>query len=164
MLVNRVKQTATQDSNCHERFRCENCSWKVIMWAFNSVTKCYLLSSLQNSWLYKLYICHNKRKGFTAKSFRTWSLTFSRLLNADGVSWWVKIGLHQFDNCLNQVSINVTRDNNSCFSLYSSSQASSRLSAAQCQGTQEHVRQSDFLPVASPLLSDIKVLSPQTQQ
>jgi len=38
---------------------------------------------------------------------------------SDGVSWQVKIGLHQFDNCLSQVKIDVTTVNNSCFLLYS---------------------------------------------
>jgi len=41
-----------------------------------------------------------KKKGFAAKSFRT---SYQRSVTvSDGVSWQVKIGLHQFDNCLSQ--------------------------------------------------------------
>ena len=55
---------------------------------------------------------------------------------SDGVSWQVKIGLHQFDNCLSLVvKIDVTTVNNSCFLLYSRSLASS-FSPGQCPGAQ----------------------------
>jgi len=43
----------------------------------------------------------------------------------DGVGWQVKIGLHQLDNCLSQVRINLTIVNSSCFLPYWGSLASS---------------------------------------
>jgi len=44
---------------------------------------------------------------------------------SDGVNWQVKISLHQFDNYLSQLQIDATTVNNSCFSLYARSLASS---------------------------------------
>jgi len=52
---------------------------------------------------------------------------------ADDVSWQVKIGLHQFDNYLSQVKINVKPVNNShAQDIWQFL----HLSAVQCPGTQ----------------------------
>jgi len=63
---------------------------------------------------------------------------------SDDVSWQVKIGLHQSDNYLSQVTLNVITVNNShtrdIWRVL-------RLSAGQCPAGTECVRQSAFLSV-----------------
>ena len=51
---------------------------------------------------------------------------------ADDVSWQVKIDLHQFDNYLSQVKINIKPVNNS----HAQDISQFHLSAGQCPGTQ----------------------------
>jgi len=54
---------------------------------------------------------------------------------SDDVSWQDKIGLHQFDNYLSQVKINITTVNNSCFLHTQDIWQVLHLSAGQCQDT-----------------------------
>ena len=101
------------------------------------LTRRYLPSNSHNNWFYAA--AATNKKDLATKSFRT-SSTFSQSL------WWqVKIGLHQFDNYLSQVEINVTV--NESFSCHTQDiWRVLQISAGQCPDT-ERVRQSAFLPV-----------------
>jgi len=91
-----------------------------------------------------------KKKGFTAKPFahHKHSVTVS-----DGISWQVRIGLHQFDNCLSQVKISVTQLTTVFLAILKNQDIWRvlHLSAGQFPDTlSERMKQSTFLHVASP--------------
>ena len=131
-IRSRHDQDLHEQTTTHARFS----DWKLlsknthlIMWTIcNSLTRRYLPSNSQNNWL---YAAAATKKDSTAKSFRT-SSTFSHIVS-DDVSWQVKIGLHQFDNYLSQVKINVKTVNNS---HTQDIWRVLRLSAGHCPGTQ----------------------------
>jgi len=108
----------------------------------------YLPSNPQNNWLHAAAAA---RKNASQQN----PFAYHRLLVTvfDGVSWQVRIGLHQFDSCLSQVKIDVTTINNSCFfaiSVYTRSQASSLYFTRTVPRHTDNVRQSAFLLVTSP--------------
>jgi len=111
-------QTAMQDSVTENVVK----NTRLMMWAlglFNLLKRRYLPSNPQNNWLYTTAV--TKKKGFAAKSF----LYIINVQSQSLTIWQVKIGLHQFDNCLSQVIIDLATVNNSCFLPYSRSLASS---------------------------------------
>jgi len=128
----RKTQTAMQDSST------ENCSRKnahLMMWAlFNLLTRRYLPRNRQNNWLYAA--AATKKKASQQNHFAN-----QRSVKvSDDASWQVKIGLHQFDNCLSQVKADVTTITNSCFCHTQDVSRVLHLSAGQWPGTQS------FLP------------------
>jgi len=100
------------------------------MWALcNSLTRRYLPSNSHNNWLYAA----------DATNKRLRNKIPSHIINvqsvSDDVSWQDKIGLHQFDNYLSQVQINIATVNNSCFLRCARYLASSSSFSWQCQDT-----------------------------
>jgi len=122
-MSSRTAWTSCQDSHCHPRIS----RWKLYskksltMWAlWNSLTRRYLSSKSHNNWLYAAAITNKKTSQQNPFAHHQLSVKLS-----DDVSWQDKIGLHQFDNYLSQVKINVRTVNSSCFLRYSRYLASS---------------------------------------
>jgi len=132
-------QTVIQDSaaeNCSRKYTC------LTMWALcNALTRRHLPSNTHNNWLYAA-AATNKTSQENPFTHHQRSVKV-----CDDISWQDKIGLHQFDNYVIQVKINVTTVNNSCFLSYSRYLASSSSFSRTVPRHTERVRQSAFLSV-----------------
>jgi len=135
----RLKPTAMQNL-CTENYSRKNTC--IVMWVlFNSLKRRYLPINPQNNWLCAAIATKKNTSQQNPFAHHQRSVTVS-----DDVSWQVKIGLHQFDNCLSQVKTDVTTAV-SCHTQISGKSLSFSRSVPRCT---EHVRQSAFLPVTSP--------------
>jgi len=130
---NRHAQELHEQTTTHARFshwRLLSKNTHLMMWAIcNSLTRRYSPSNSQNNWLYAA----------VATKKKTYSKVLLHIINiqsvSDDVSWQVKIGLHQCDNYLSKVKINVRTVNNS---HTQDIWRFLRLSAGQCPGTVAH--------------------------
>jgi len=94
------------------------------------LTRTYLPSSSHNNWLYAAAATNKKASQQNPLTHHQRSVKVS-----DDVSWQDKISLHQFDNYLSQVKINVTAVNNSCVFHTEDIWRVLHLSAGQCPDT-----------------------------
>ena len=122
---NCMNKTITHAKFSHKKLLSKN-THLLMSALYNSLTRRYLHSNSQNNWLY------------AAAAAKKTAKILSHIINiqsvSDDVSWQVKTGLHQFDNNLSQVKINVKTVNNNNHTQYIWRVL--RLSAIQCPGTQ----------------------------